>query len=172
MDIAIAIVKVLYTLIFIYFLYLMLFWDLPKTSFYKKIIGSQNKFIYRFGLAHEFSLFSPTPVSQNYLISFEIENINGSVILFELDGFTMKDDYQFSNNVRYAKLHHHYLSAKETFSKKSVCQYVLREYLKNQPTGIPKCIHLMRYSQKAPKSSPEKWSWRGRRIYTYPVFNR
>ena len=169
MENVIAIVKVLYTLIFIYFLYLMLFWDLPKTSFFKKIITSQNKFIYRFGLAHEFSLFSPIPVSQNFLFSFEIENVNGSVVLFDLNGYSMKGSYQHSKNVRYAKLHHHYLSATETFSKKSICCYVLQEYLKRPSAEVPKYIHIMRYCQKAPKSSPDKWSWRGGRIYTYIV---
>ncbi|RYC67729.1 hypothetical protein [Spirosoma sordidisoli] len=152
----------------------LLFWCLPEGYFFRDLLHTKlGRYICWAGLDNYWSLFAPRPISKNFLIGFEIELANGTVVAWKLPPYTLKDDYQLTDHFRFIKMHNQLLSQKDPIPKEAICRYVLRQYRPQQDAANPAIrVHLLQYYEPPVNGTFQLIPWMSQVVYTHDVIEQ
>lgn len=169
MSWVILVEKVLSSLFIISMSMLLLFWCLPEGYVFRELLHrTLGNYICWAGLDNYWALFSPQPVSKNFLLSFEIELENGKIIPWKLPEYEIFDGYQQTSHFRFIKMHNQLLSQKDPIPKEAICKYIYQTFREQDGNGnIPTHIHIIRYYE--PVASMLEIPWLSQRVFTYQV---
>jgi hypothetical protein len=113
-------------------LLIFLAWNLPEGALLTGVASRMEKPVIWLGLAHNWRMFAPRPVSGIQLAHFELVFGDGSVERFEVPFFPGPEGNPHGCNNRHLRLQHSLLTAGSSSLKPAFCNFVIAQYTQQQ----------------------------------------
>jgi hypothetical protein len=140
------------------FIVLMVFifwsWNLPDDAFLKRLVNRLSVPLVWLGLAHNWRMFAPTPVSGNQRAHFEAVLSDGSVQSIDNLSFFGPPATPFAMcNNRHLRIQHSLLTPGASAIKPAFCKYVLSMVEAQQPVVEVRIVAVKRAASPPGASS-------------------